>query len=128
MEIRTLIPKHKSDFESVNALKQLKLEEIRPILPDLMEWLQDLNWPIAQEIESLLLGFQGELIPHIQRVFRTDDAQWKYFILHGLIQRLPPHIVQELKVDLERMLHAPSSDEKYEELDDVLIELLAKIK
>ncbi|OXM82304.1 DUF5071 domain-containing protein [Paenibacillus rigui] len=127
MDIKILIPKHKFDFESVEKLKKLNLEEIKPILPELLEWLQDMNWPIAQEIETLLLSFQEQLIPYIKNVLNTNDGTWKYFLLHGLINKLPKHVLKDLKTDLERMKNSPTDDEKYEELEDILEELLEKI-
>lgn len=43
LDIRELIPVHKSDYERVEKLKKLSLKDINPILPDLMVWLQDQN-------------------------------------------------------------------------------------
>ncbi|MNO73640.1 putative acetyltransferase [compost metagenome] len=123
-----MIPTHKSDFERVEFLKKQSLERIRPILPELLVWLQDINWPIASEIEDLLVKFQAELIPHIQKVLHTKDGGWKYFLLHGLINRLPDPVLLELKSDLHRMQDYPTKDEQYEELEDILEELLARIR
>jgi hypothetical protein len=127
VDIRELIPMHKSDFERVEKLKALNLEDIKPILPDLMIWLQDQNWPISQGIEDIIIEFQSDLIPHIKNIFSTTDGSWKYFLLHGLINRLPSSIITELREDLERIKNNPTQDEKYEELDDILSELLARI-
>ncbi|WP_178075963.1 DUF5071 domain-containing protein [Paenibacillus oralis] len=59
MNIRELIPKHKQDYERVEQLKTKTLEEIKPILPELLEWLQDMNWPIAQDIENIVFTFDN---------------------------------------------------------------------
>lgn len=127
MNIRKLIPKHKSDFDTVEALKKLESEKIKPIIPDLLEWLQDMNWPIANEIEDLLIGFQEELIPHLKNIFQTNDGCWKFFLLHGLIRRLPNHLLSSIKTELERIKKRPTTDEQTEELDDIVEELLARI-
>uniref|UniRef100_UPI00403EFD00 DUF5071 domain-containing protein n=1 Tax=Paenibacillus sp. Y5S-9 TaxID=3122489 RepID=UPI00403EFD00 len=55
-----MLPKDKTDFESVDKLSNNELEEI---LPELFEWLQDGNWPISGSVENLLLRFGEELIP-----------------------------------------------------------------
>jgi hypothetical protein len=33
-----LIPKHKSDFETIEKLKTKTFNDIKPILPQLLEW------------------------------------------------------------------------------------------
>ncbi|MGV2686298.1 DUF5071 domain-containing protein [Clostridium perfringens] len=112
VQIQELIPQHKSDFERVNLLKQQPLKNLRPILSELLVWLQDENWPIAKDIEDLVLGFGRELIPHIRYIFNTNDGCWKYFVLEGLVRRLPNNILLELKEDLERIQVNPTKDEK----------------
>ena len=44
------LPRDKHDVERVNQLKNLSREEISPLLPGLMEWMQGMNWPIAEEV------------------------------------------------------------------------------
>nr|WP_020615524.1 DUF5071 domain-containing protein [Paenibacillus daejeonensis] len=58
-----IIPQHKSDFEKVEIIKMLDLKDIKPILPDLLEWLQDANWPIAKPIEDIVLHFKRSWCP-----------------------------------------------------------------
>ncbi|MEI2280658.1 DUF5071 domain-containing protein [Paenibacillus polysaccharolyticus] len=61
MNIRTILPKDKFDVESVEKLAKRSNDELRHILPELMEWLQDGNWPISKPVEDLLLRFGDEL-------------------------------------------------------------------
>ncbi|PIH56893.1 DUF5071 domain-containing protein [Paenibacillus sp. LK1] len=128
LNVREWLPRDKHDYEAVRKLSELSNEELRDIIPELMEWLQDGNWPIARSVEDLLLRFGEELIPHIQNVFKTKDPQWEYFMLTGLIRRLPSRYLIVLKVDLERILKNPTEDEMLEELDEVIIPLLNKIQ
>ncbi|MFD1177845.1 DUF5071 domain-containing protein [Paenibacillus puldeungensis] len=126
MDIRELIPKHKQDYGRVEQLKTKTLEEMKPILPDLLKWLQDMNWPIAQDIENIVINYQEDLLPHLKEIFNTNDGEWKYFILHGLVSRLPKHIIKELKPDLIRMKDFPTKDEIVSEINDIVTELLEK--
>lgn len=112
----------------MRKLSELSNEELRDIIPELMEWLQDGNWPIARSVEDLLLRFGEELIPHIQNVFKIRDSTWEYFMLTGLISRLPSKYLIMLKGDLERILENPTEDEMLEKLDEVIIPLLNKIQ
>ncbi|MDT0123938.1 DUF5071 domain-containing protein [Paenibacillus sp. RRE4] len=54
MQIRTMLPKDKFNIKSVKKLAKRSNDELRDILPELMEWLQDGNWPISKPVEDLL--------------------------------------------------------------------------
>ncbi|GIP20618.1 DUF5071 domain-containing protein [Paenibacillus sp. J22TS3] len=128
MNIRKYLPENKHDFESVNVLKTLDKDELKEILPELFEWLQDGNWPISHSIENILLRFDEELIPHIHKVLQTNDGQWKYFLLEGLVNRLPNSILIQLREDLIRIINDPTKDEELEELGNTAANLLNKIR
>ncbi|WP_019155429.1 DUF5071 domain-containing protein [Robertmurraya massiliosenegalensis] len=49
------LPRDKFDFDCVKQLKSLNRSEVIPLLPVLMEWIQDMKWPIAEEVSELLL-------------------------------------------------------------------------
>ncbi|WP_366289857.1 DUF5071 domain-containing protein [Paenibacillus sp. AN1007] len=127
MDIRTLIPEHKNDFERVEMLKNYKVEELKPIIYDLLTWLQDMNWPIALEIQNILLNFKEDLIPHIRTILLTDDDEWKYWILTSLMRKLPNHIIVLLKPELERIRDHPTSDELQSDLIEEVEEILNRI-
>ncbi|WP_340398874.1 DUF5071 domain-containing protein [Paenibacillus sp. FSL H8-0079] len=128
MEIREYFPRDKSDFEAVRKLSEFSDVELKVIIPMLMEWLQDGNWPISKPIEDLLLRLGEDLIPHIKDVLQTHDSTWEYFVLVGLIDRLPVSHLNMLQTDLVRILESPTHDEILEELDEVILELLEKMK
>lgn len=128
MDIRDHLPRDKSDFEAVRKLNEFSDVELKVIIPELMEWLQDGNWPIAKPVEDLLLRLGEDLIPHIKDVLQTQDSTWEYFILVGLIDRLPISHLSMLQTDLIRILEFPTHDEILEELDEVIVELLEKMK
>ncbi|AEW03054.1 hypothetical protein A4D02_03400 [Niastella koreensis] len=84
MDIRKLIPQHKDDQKVIESLKQLSFEEIKPIIPDLLEWLQDINWPIAGPVADILEPFSDSIVPDIIKILRTNDGLWKLWILTTL--------------------------------------------
>jgi len=128
MDIRECLPSDKHDFEAVRKLSEFSDVELKVIIPELMEWLQDGNWPISKPVEDLLLRLGGDLIPHIKDVLQTQDPQWEYFILVGLIDRLPISHLSMLQTDLVRILESPTPSEVLEELDEVIVELLEKME
>ncbi|MCL6661305.1 DUF5071 domain-containing protein [Paenibacillus amylolyticus] len=128
MDIRACLPRDKSDFEAVSKLNEFSNEELKGIIPELMEWLQDGNWPISKPVEDLLLRLGEDLIPHVKDVLQTQDPQWEYFILVGLIDRLPISHLSMLQTDLVRILESPTPSEILEDLDEVIVELLEKME
>ncbi|WP_339235796.1 DUF5071 domain-containing protein [Paenibacillus sp. FSL R5-0517] len=128
MDMRARLPRDKFDFEAVRKLNEFGNEELKGIIPELMEWLQDGNWPISEPVEDLLLRLGEDLVPYIKDVLQTQDPQWEYFILVGLIDRLPVSHLSMLRSDLVRILESPTHDEILEELDEVIVELLEKMK
>ena len=96
-----LLPRNKFDFKRMNYIKKMDRSEIRPLLPGLMEWLQDLNWPIATEVVELLLTFPNEIVPLVKDVLATNDYVWKYWCLECVVKGLPVELRTKFKVDLE---------------------------
>jgi hypothetical protein len=89
--------------------------------------MKDMNWPIAREIPSILLRFNEDLIPYIRSILRTNDGEWKYWILNCLIRNLPKHVIIELRPELERVKNDPTYDEINVELNEEVEELLQRL-
>lgn len=122
------LPRDKYDFERVNQLKKLNRKEFLPLLPGLMEWIQDMNWPIAEEVAELLLTFPNEIVLLIKEVLATTDDIWKYWCLIILVKRLPEDLRMQFKKDLIRIAENPTAGEKLEELDEIALEILQMIE
>ncbi|WP_199119361.1 DUF5071 domain-containing protein [Pedobacter sp. ASV28] len=112
MNIRALIPKHKDDQKVIDQLKALSFEQIAPIVPDLLEWLQDMNWPIARPIADILAPFVDRMVPEIIKIFKTNDGTWKMWVLANLARYTRDPI---LLSEIERMAKFPTRDEIEEE-------------
>lgn len=121
------LPTDKHDFDRVHQLKQMERTALLPLLPDLMEWIQDMNWPIAREVAELLLTFPNELVPLIKEVLATNDDVWKYWCLIILVKKLPEDMRKHLKAELTRLVESPTAGEKLEELDEIAREILRTI-
>jgi len=125
--IRDLIPRDKHDLDRVGQLENQPLDHLRVILPELLKWLQDGNWPISQPIEDILKKFSYELLPYIREILNSNDVGWKYFLLEGLVRKLPNGVLRELEPDLRRIINSPTKDEKTEEVDEIAIELIERL-
>ncbi len=100
---------------------------INRILPELLEWIQDINWPVAQEIAPLLSRAGPEIAPHISAILKSDDDVWKYWTIGHVIENLDREVGLLLRADLERIANSPTSGEKLEEVDIVAREALGTL-
>jgi len=119
------IPKDKFDIQAVENLKNYTLEELDPILMDLLEWVQDINWPVAIPMSAFLKGIKRPLIPHIKKVFAGNDFIWIYWILTFVINDWHRDLILELKDDL---LVVSRVNSKGEDTEFRALELLIRNK
>jgi len=47
----------------------------------LLSWIQDANWPIADDVAAILATAGPEHLEDILSVLRSDDEEWKSNIL-----------------------------------------------
>jgi hypothetical protein len=83
-DIRELVPRHKR-VDRARAAVEAGYPAVATILGELIEWLQDYNWPVAHVLEPFLRTIGEPLVPHIWHVLRSDDELWKYWVISLLI-------------------------------------------
>ncbi|GAF06574.1 hypothetical protein JCM16418_539 [Paenibacillus pini JCM 16418] len=123
-DLINLLPRDKHDFERVNELKNLDKKDLIKLLPELLVWLQDINWPIAREVAKLLLTIPQETIPYISSVLAGGDDIWKEWCLRYFVMELPNKLRQSLQEDLERIAYRPTKGEELEEVHLTAQEIL----
>ncbi|WP_075617394.1 DUF5071 domain-containing protein [Paenisporosarcina indica] len=121
------LPRDKFDEDRVELIKKMDRAQILPLLPGLLVWTQDMNWPVAPGIVELLLTFPEEIVPHVKDVLKSDDHNWKWYILHFLVTELPLESRMQFKEYLNRVAEAPSKSETDEELDEIAVKILNSI-
>jgi hypothetical protein len=121
------LPRDKFDFGRVNKIKKSEKKDIIPLLPGLLEWIQDMNWPIAPEIAEILMTFPKEIVPHIRNVLSTDDDIWKFWCLEYLVKKFSTEDKELLKTELIRLSTTPTEGEMLEEVDLKAREILYSI-
>lgn len=127
MNVRELIPQHKMDHEKTARLKKVEKDHLISIIPELMKWLQDGNWPVFPEVRDILIPLDRALLPSIKYVLGTNDGDWKYFVLSGLVSQLSRETIEELKQELSTIAYYPSESDKASEVDDIAKEILNQI-
>ncbi|NGZ77705.1 DUF5071 domain-containing protein [Saccharibacillus alkalitolerans] len=123
-DLFNLLPRDKNDFERVNDLKDLDKQDLIKLIPELLEWLQDINWPIAREISKLLLTVPEETIPFVIIVLAGEDDVWKEWCLRYFVKKLPAQLIKNLKEELERIAYRPTKGEELEEVHVTAQEIL----
>ena len=120
-----LIPKTKFETEKIEALILLGYPAVEPIIRDLMEWIQDMNWPVARVLQPFLASIGAPLEPYIREVLKTDDEIWKYWVILDIIGE-SPQLFEIFLPELERIANNPTPREHAEELDEIAQSVLEK--
>lgn len=110
-ESNHLIPEKKFDFGAIQRLQQLDLKALIPILPELLVWLQDINWPVAIHMSKILLTVPNEIVTHVRDVLHTNDSEWIEWSLQYILSFLPVSLIQELELELKRIAYSPTKEE-----------------
>jgi hypothetical protein len=122
-DLKWLVPRSKFDRDRVQAVIALGYPAVGPILPQLLEWLRDMNSPVAGPLSSFLTGIGAPLAPHLRNILNGDDGTWKYWIIGGVIG--DSRIFFDLfKDDLRRIAFEPTANERLEEADQRAREVL----
>ncbi len=125
-DLENILPQTKFDTDKAYALVALGFPAVHAVIPQILEWLQDLNWPIARTFQPFLIGIGKPLSPYVANVLAGNDQCWKYNLLVGVV--LPsPELAQTLRMELERMAFRPTPSEIQEEVNQVAIEILGVI-
>ena len=125
-QLSALIPQDKHETEKAQSLIALGYPAVIPVLPNILECLQDPNWPIAQVFQPFLISIGAPLAPYIRKVLENDDYGWHYNLLLRVVYYSPP-LARELVPELRRLATAATKAERLEELDIIAQETLAEL-
>ena len=119
MNVKDLVPKDKHDISNIDKLYSLSDEEMKPIVYDLLEWIQDYNWPVAQELIPLLKEREDIIFPYMSDILRGDDFMWKYWIMDLIIPDFSFEHKNSLKDDILLLINDPDIDEDTESIREI---------
>jgi hypothetical protein len=116
---QNFIPKHKSDLDACEVLRNTDFEAVQPFAMELFEWVQDINWPVAVSVAAYLSPHSVELSDEITEILRSNDHVWKYWVLiHILDNDFLPQYPKTLTAEIERIAYSPTYGEWEEETDE----------
>ena len=115
-----ILPKDKFDSEAVERLARLDDEQLSRVIPQLLEWIKDMNWTVAQHVTELLADRQKITEPHLPALLKaeqTDDI-WKYNIIAHLLPLWGAYPSDErITAEVKRIADHPTDGEKRELVD-----------
>ena len=123
-ELHELLPKDKHDLDRAKALVSIGYPTVAPILPDLLEWLQDGNWPVAHVIGPFLASIGKPLTEEVRRILQSQDHLWKYWILLDVVAH-SPELATALYPELVKIAEGDTVDEDEKEVKEVAREILS---
>lgn len=125
-DLERLLPADKHDLERAERLVALGFVAVEPIMPQILEWTQDPNWPVGQVLAPFLAGIGAPLAPYVRTVLSGDDDAWKYSLLQGVVLQSPA-LAEVLRAELTRLAAAPTPGEVRQEVDQAASEVLASL-
>lgn len=123
MNLQSFLPQSKTDCQAVDRIAQLGYPAIAPILPQLLEWLQDGNWPIAKRLAPWLANLGLNLVPALDQALASEDQSWNYWLIALVISR-DDSLYHHYRPMLLRFASSPSLLERQYEIDEVAREAL----
>ncbi|MFC6648461.1 DUF5071 domain-containing protein [Paenibacillus rhizoplanae] len=90
---------------AAEVIVKLGYPRVKPILPGLLQWIQDMNWPGSRRIATLLRETGDPVIPYIQDVFRnqSQDEEWMYWIFEMIIDYWNKDHISQIQEELIRL-------------------------
>jgi hypothetical protein len=113
-----LVPSDKFDTSRAQAAVDAGYPAIAPVLPSLLEWLQDVNWPVARILAPFLAGIGGPLETNLREILAGTDLTWRYSVIQGVISK-SPELRRIFWSELNRLATTPTDAERSEQLDEI---------
>jgi len=122
---QNFIPSHKSDLDACEVLRNTSFEIVEPFAMQLLEWVQDINWPVAASVAAYLSPNAVALSDEILQILQSNDHVWKYWVLFHILDADDlPNYPSSLTAEIERIAYSPTYGEWEEETDEAAQYLL----
>ena len=112
-----IVPIDKFDIEACKRLAEASDEHVVANIEALLEWTQDINWPVAPLIIDNIKTLGSELILPINNILSGNDSTWKYHLINYLLPQLTPELKNTLRQSLQQLTESPSENDRKEEVN-----------
>jgi hypothetical protein len=117
---------NKTDEAAAQRAVALGWPGVQPVISELLEWIQDYNWPVAHTLAPFLATVGMPLAPYLRPIFEGDDEIWKYWVIDAVLAHAPDELVEEFTPLLVRIADHPTAAERANELDQVAAAALGR--
>lgn len=83
--MNSIIPTNKHDKEAIRVLLSATDDQVINNAEELLEWLQDVNWPVFNGVLNRLSHLGGRLVVPVTKILKGCDSVWKANIIGYLI-------------------------------------------
>ncbi len=122
-----MIPQSKYDEESIELLKQTSDKDVIEVADLLLEWLQDINWPVFKGVICRLSPLGNELKVPVTEILEGSDSIWKANIVGHLIPSFDKEAQEIYTCTLEKLLEEFDENDLYEGVIDFVEIQLANV-
>jgi hypothetical protein len=116
--MEVMIPKDKHDLDALELLAQASDEDVIKNANELLEWLQDINWPVFNGIVARLSPLGNKLELPITKILNGSDSIWKANIVGHLIPLFDKDSQQIYTNTLKELLNKFDENDLYEGVID----------
>jgi len=120
-----LVPSAKDETDLAKKLVALGYPAVEPVIAEILEWVEDANWPVAKVFLPFLVRIGAPLVPHVRYVLQSQDEQWKRVVLDHIVSESGA-LAHGISVDLLRLIDSPTDAERAEGLQTTADELFQK--
>ncbi len=94
-----------------HLLLQTDLKRLKNKIPNLLTWIQDMNWPAAFKIHQLLVLFGEDIIDSAKNAFKSDpfDSIWHNNMI-WVLSKIDSSKLTELKDELVSTIEKADED------------------
>lgn len=126
MDRENIIPENKHDISVIKNIEKASKKDIEQFLPELFEWIKDINWPVAPKLAEILVNFDELIIPFLKNIIKNPDSVDELSFYYIMLPLLNETQILLLINDLEIIVEKPTKLEKELEYDILIQEFLQK--
>ena len=91
-----------------------------------MEWIQDMNWPVASFVSDYLTTISEHIQKEILEIITGDDIMWTYWCLGVVCYNSTDKLDKAVLTEIERIANEPTAFEIENEVNEQAIDVLKK--
>ncbi len=87
----------------------------------MLEWIQDINWPVAKPISEYLVVINENISQEIIAILKTNDEVWKYWTI-SIFGKITND--QSIQNEIIRIAKNPTENEIEEKVSKIANEII----